>query len=354
MEIEKNLDVIDQTKQSQNKKKDKINDFAFTGIFVVLTIIVVILAYIDREKVWEVLYNAEWDKLLFAGLITIVDYFLVAMSITYSNKLFKINVNQAYQSVVNFVTVSIGNLMDFGGIAGFSLRGILLKRKGANFTDSIASSIFHSYFNFLSVLVMVPFGMLGLYLINKITPENEKVILITTALAVGGSAIAALVIFIKPIRKKVTSFLTRFIKKVFRKDVSQSIMNFNSAIETGIAGMKRDPKSFWMMCLLVELDYVLDIFILWLCFNSIGITVEIPILMIGFAVGVTATTFGFVPGGLGIQEGSMASIFAILGVDFAIGVLVSFIFRVVYYFLPSFLSLITYWLALRKVSVERA
>jgi uncharacterized membrane protein YbhN (UPF0104 family) len=49
-----------------------------------------------------------------------------------------------------------------------------------------------------------------------------------------------------------------------------------------------------------------------------------------------------VPGGFGVQEASMAGIYALLGVSFEMAVLASILFRVVYDFTPFLISLFFY------------
>jgi uncharacterized membrane protein YbhN (UPF0104 family) len=57
-----------------------------------------------------------------------------------------------------------------------------------------------------------------------------------------------------------------------------------------------------------------------------------------------------IPGGLGVQEASLAGIYALLGIPFAQAVLVSILFRVVYDFIPFLLSLGLYRRLIRRHS----
>ena len=68
----------------------------------------------------------------------------------------------------------------------------------------------------------------------------------------------------------------------------------------------------------------------------------------GFAVGVAAGVMSMVPGGLGVQEGSMAGAYHLLGVPLEQGVLVAFLFRLVYYMVPFGVSLLFYRNVLRE------
>jgi uncharacterized membrane protein YbhN (UPF0104 family) len=54
-----------------------------------------------------------------------------------------------------------------------------------------------------------------------------------------------------------------------------------------------------------------------------------------------------IPGGLGVQEGSMAAVYALLGVPFGQALLAAILFRAIYYFIPFLFSLGFYWRLMR-------
>ena len=55
-----------------------------------------------------------------------------------------------------------------------------------------------------------------------------------------------------------------------------------------------------------------------------------------------------VPGGMGVQEASMAGTYHLLGVPLEQAVLVALLFRLVYYMAPFGVSLVFYWYVLRE------
>ena len=62
---------------------------------------------------------------------------------------------------------------------------------------------------------------------------------------------------------------------------------------------------------------------------------------------MAAGVMSMVPGGLGVQEGTMAGVYHLLGVSLEQAVLVSLLFRLVYYMVPLGVSLVFYWHVLR-------
>ena len=76
---------------------------------------------------------------------------------------------------------------------------------------------------------------------------------------------------------------------------------------------------------------------------------KLGVLISGFSIGMTAGVLSMVPGGLGVQEGSMAGVYALLGVPVHQAILAAILFRVLYYFAPYLFSLSLYHRLLRKV-----
>ena len=92
---------------------------------------------------------------------------------------------------------------------------------------------------------------------------------------------------------------------------------------------------------------------LWFCFYALGYLLNFGDLIAGFVIGIVSGVLSMIPGGLGIQEGSMAGIFTLLGSTFEQAILASILFRVVYYILPYIVSLVlTYWLLHTKEDRE--
>jgi uncharacterized protein (TIRG00374 family) len=117
----------------------------------------------------------------------------------------------------------------------------------------------------------------------------------------------------------------------------------------GVAALRRQPLLFALLVGLIGADWMASVVALWFCFDALGDPIGAGVLLTGFAIGITAGVLSMVPGGLGVQEGSMAGIYALLGVPFHQAVLASILFRVVYYLVPYVVSLGFYWRLLRQV-----
>jgi uncharacterized protein (TIRG00374 family) len=95
-------------------------------------------------------------------------------------------------------------------------------------------------------------------------------------------------------------------------------------------------------------DWAFAAVTLWFCFGAFGHAPSLGVLLSGFGIGISAGNLSMVPGGLGVQEASMAGVYALLGTSFAQAVLAAILFRVVYDFVPFFISLPLYGRLMRK------
>ena len=85
---------------------------------------------------------------------------------------------------------------------------------------------------------------------------------------------------------------------------------------------------------LVLPDRIARVAVAWVCFQALGGDAGLGVITTGFAVGVAVGVMSMVPGGLGVQEGSMAGTYHLLGVPLEEAVLAAMLFRAVYYWRP--------------------
>ena len=83
-----------------------------------------------------------------------------------------------------------------------------------------------------------------------------------------------------------------------------------------------------------------DALTLGLLFAAVGHPVSIGVLLAGYAVPQLLGKALFLPGGVGAVEGSMVALYASLGVDPEVGVIVVLAYRVLSFWIPTLLGLI--------------
>jgi uncharacterized protein (TIRG00374 family) len=139
---------------------------------------------------------------------------------------------------------------------------------------------------------------------------------------------------------------------VSRRNIQEPLTRFSEAMTLGVNDLKQHRENRLSLASSIVMDVAATIVALWFCFAALGVPVSIGVLITGFNFGITLTVISFIPGDMGVQEASMAGVFALFGVPFSQGVIAAILFRVVYYFVPFVASLPLYWFLLREKVAE--
>ncbi|HVO68462.1 MAG TPA: flippase-like domain-containing protein [Aggregatilineaceae bacterium] len=317
------------------------------GIVVVLVLLGIFLVALDWRKAQHVLKQANWHWVGVALLFTAVSYVCLSYGFAVACRIFGITLRQRDLLEVGFISNVLNNLLSAGGAAGHSVRLIVMQRRGSAPADILAASLFHTYFNTLMLLILFPIG-LG-YLLVSHTLKGGAVIGVAMigALAVLLAVLATAVVFSRPTRARIFRGLRRVVRAITRRDIGPSLEEFDNTVTRGVAAIRSHPVLLGRMLGLVFTDWFSSMVALECCFEALGYRLSPGVLVTGFAIGVTAGLVSMVPGGLGVQDGSMAGIYHLLGVPLEHAVLAAVLFRVVYYFIPFGVSLASYWRLLR-------
>jgi len=124
--------------------------------------------------------------------------------------------------------------------------------------------------------------------------------------------------------KFVDFFLSRFRGRQLSESRTEEIFE---DIYTGI-GLFGRKKRFFILAIFASLIYWLgDMTCLFFVFASLGYTIHFGVLIFGYAVSTLLGMISFIPGGLGVFEGSMALIYTGLGVPSDLTLMSILIFR---------------------------
>jgi uncharacterized protein (TIRG00374 family) len=193
---------------------------------------------------------------------------------------------------------------------------------------------------------------LAYLLLNASVPRGVMALLAAMTLALAVLAIlATLIIFNTRLRHGVLSAAERLVLKISRRDISSRLAQFEESLAHGVEMLGRRRGSIAIVMALTFLDWTASVAVLGWCFAALGSPLPPAVLASGFVIGVMAGVISLVPGGLGVQEGSMAGVFVLLGAPFETAALSAILFRALYYFLPYFISLAFYARLMRKDSV---
>ena len=317
---------------------------------VLLAVAGVLVVLLDWPEVQGVIGRASWRLVLPALAITAFSYLCLSWSFGLVNQAFGVRPGQWILLGVGFVSSAM--IAAVGGVAGHSLRLLLMVRRGVAASDAMAPSLFHGYLESVIFFAMIPGGLAYLVFTHPLSPR------LTLTLGTGAGvlgvafAVTAVVFFVRPVRAVALRLVGLTWRLVLRRDLDAGLRSFEATLVRGLAEVRRRPLSLVLPVLLILADRLSRVMVVWLCFEALGGQVDLGVVVTGFAIGVVAGVMSMVPGGLGVQEGTMAGVYHLLGVSLEQAVLVSLLFRLVYYMVPLAVSLVFYWHVLRVGSSE--
>ena len=297
----------------------------------------------DWDVILEVIGQSNWVLLLPALAMTAISFSCVSYSFAEVGRLIDIPIRRNRLAGIGFVSAILNHLVQSGGVAGYGVRYALMQREKVPLNDVLAASILHFYLTSLAMQAILPLGLI--YLLSNANLSRTasiafKVVTLVLILAFIGES---LLIFRSRTRRTVLGGIGRMAHRIFRKDLEQVLADFDAALARGVTGMGQQPLSAVRIGVLVIVDWFGSALALGFCFEALGSPLAPGALFTGFVIGMMAGVLSALPAGIGIQDGSMAAVFTLLGVGFEKAVLAALLFRGVFYLVPYFVSLGFYW-----------
>jgi glycosyltransferase 2 family protein len=311
-------------------------------VLAILLLGVVVIA-LDKNKILAVLRQADWRVIPFALIFTALSYLCISYTYAIVAPMWGIHMLKRDLTEICFVTTSLNHVVRSGGVAGYSVRYLLMHQYGVPFNEVMSSSLVHYYITSLDMLMMLPVA-LAYVLFNTNVPQGVAVLLgLMTSLFMVFAIVYTLLIFSNDLRICVIQFAARLGKLILHRDLSNPLNDFNAQITSGVKVMRHESARTGVVLLLTVADWCFSVVVLSLCFSAFGPTLQPGAVMASFMIGIMAGVISALPGGTGVQEGSMTGIAMLLGATFEQGILAALLFRIIYYFVPYAISPLFYW-----------
>jgi uncharacterized protein (TIRG00374 family) len=306
------------------------------GIIAILGGVVI---FTDGNEILRVLREASWERIPFAVAFMFLSYLLTSYSFARVNRILGIPINTRSLTQIGFTTTALNHLLTTGGLAGYSLRYLLMRRHGVRMKDVLTTSVLHFYLTSLIMLGMLPAGLIYLAINSPVRLETSILLAMITLSAIILFSLATGLVFKPGLRKPILNFISKVSRSVLKRDIDSQLNQFDTSFTHGVRELRKQPQKMTWIIGMIFGDWLSSAIVLWFCFDAIGPPVHSGDLMAGFVIGVVSGVMSMIPGGLGIQEGSMAGIFSLLGTSFEQAILASILFRMVYYIFPYLISL---------------
>jgi uncharacterized protein (TIRG00374 family) len=302
----------------------------------------------DSRQVLFALRHADWTTLPGALLFTALSYFCVSYNYALLSRMQGIRMSVRDLAEICFATTVLNHVVRSGGVAGFTLRYLMMRRSQVSLEDVLSSSLLHYYLTSLDMLLMLPIGLAYL-LLNAAVPAPIGLLLkIMTGFLLVLTVLFTLLVLSRGARAPVIARLRRLFGRFKRPALSDRLVVFDERLARAVAALSAHPGLAAYVILITMIDWLATVVVLWFCLDAFGESLSLTEAASVFVVSTVAGALSALPGGIVVQEASMTGMAMFFGATFAQGALASLLFRIVYYFIPYFVSLPVYWRHLRQ------
>ncbi len=340
-------------------------DFKFwlNIITIIALIVLVVISWEQIVEAFRKLDGLNLGALLFMIPIQLVSYYAVARFYKdfFSSQGEQISLKTMYAVALelNFVN----HVFPSGGVSGFSYLSLRLKQNGISTSKSTLAQLLRFALTFISFLILL---FLGMVLLSFGADTSPLIILVSSTIifmTIFGVMVGVYIISDLRRINAFVSWLPKILNRlvgVFRRN-RRAVIDMEKVERTledlhqDYVLLRKDRSNIKRLLgwgLLINVAEIITIYLVYIAFGSL---INPGALIIAYAVANFAGLIAVLPGGVGIYEGLMTAVLASAGVEKALALSATVIYRVLsmLYFLP--VGYLLYHRALKpKGAVEEA
>jgi hypothetical protein len=303
-------------------------------------------AYSDGRKLLQVASGISWPRLAAPIGATLLSYVLMALSYEGIARAAGSPIGFVRMLRITFVSNTVNYLVATGGLSGFALRMYFFNQSGIPVGRAVTISLVQGL---LTNLVLLVFLVMGFYFLMMHESLGTAALVSAATLLtvfVLATLLVLLLIVHHGLRRRVLFWLAeaghwfgRRVLPTHRLPRRVRLWRLQHNVNRGLEFMLKSWRSMIWPTVAIVLDWIVTLAVLWGAFWCVHRIVPFPLVAVGFAVGILLSLVSLAPGGIGIMEGSMTTIFVALGVPLETAVVAVLIFRFAYYAVPFLVSL---------------
>lgn len=304
-----------------------------------------IFLFTDFRELWKVLAHANLWLLTLPILCMVASYLTMARSYQGIAVAAGCPVSLADMLKITFVANSMNYLVATGGLSGFAVRMYFFSRLGMASQTAVIVSLAQTFLTNFTLLAFVLVGFAYVFSSHTLSGSALVASTIVLVLAIVAAAFAGLLLLHPRLRRRTLFWLAQSAYWIMhrvsphRTPARTHIWRYQFNLNRGITFLLSRKRAMLAPLFYIVVDWFLTILILYTSFLTVRYTIEFAQVIVGFAVGIVLSFASLIPGGLGVMEGSMAAVFASMGVPFETAVVAVLLFRAAYYVLPLLISL---------------
>lgn len=303
-----------------------------------------LFVFSDGRKLWQTASTLDIRLLLIPLVCGLSSYVVMALSYQGIAQAAGSDVPFWEMLKITFVANTVNYVVSTGGLSGFAVRLYFFIRLSIPSGTAVIISLVQTFITNTILLLFVVVGFAYLLTAHDLHGYALGTIVTLLFFFIIAAGLAVLLLFHRALRRRTLFvmaeaahwFLHRFFPR--HKPARIRIWRFQRNLNRGIEFMLARKWPMAVPTLWIIVDWIITLLILYGAFLSVHYPIPMSFVVVGFAVGIILSLVSFVPGGLGVMEGSMAAIYASLGVPFEVAVVAVLIFRVAYYVLPMIIS----------------
>jgi len=245
---------------------------------------------------------------------------------------------------ITFVSNTVNYVVTTAGLSGFAVRMYLLSQYGVESGRAVLISLVQTFLTNVTLLIFILAGFVSLLARQQLT--GTPLVIASACLVIFAAFLVyGIVLLLHRRLRRLTLFWLgstthRLLRRFAPARTPQLVRfwRFQHRLDTGIEFLLSRPVGMLGPTAWITFDWVLTCGVLWAAFRAVSHPLSPGLVMVGFGVGLFFSLVSFVPGGLGIMEGSMAAVFVSLGVPFEKAIVAILIFRVSYHLIPLIVS----------------
>ena len=308
-------------------------------LIIVIALVGVVVVAFDWQEMSKVLVEADWRYIPAVLLFTFLSYACYSYAYAFVCDLLGISMRRRDLAMVCFISGVVNHVISTAGLAGYSLRYLLMRLYNVSLKDVLTSSILHIYITSLDMLTFLPLTFIYL-LVHATVPKGIAITFGLVTLLFAFVLILTTVLVVFPSRRlPIIKILASLGQKILHHDYLPWLTQLDETLTCGTRAISQRPMLLAWILLLTLVDFICSIAAMGFVFEALGPGVKPAALVTGYVIGIMAGLASMVPGGFGVQEGSMAGIYALLGIHLEQAVLAAILFRILYYLVPYFLIL---------------
>jgi len=278
---------------------------------------------------------------LFATLLS-----YVTMSLSYQGiaRAAGSDIRQLDMLRITFVANTANYVLPTGGLSGFALRMMMLKKKGVTAGRAVLISFTQTLLTNVMLVVFILYGLLHMIASGNLDGGSVTAVAVVSSVLFAFLGSCLLMVYRQSVRDLLLGRVLEGVEAILRRfgyfeHYKVRLNRFFLHIDEGMEFFAERPRAMIGPLAWIFLDWVFTIAVLYAAFYSVGADVSYSDVVIAFSVAIVVAVVSFVPGGVGVLDGTLFAMFARTGIPDEQSVLALMIFRMSFYVIPVLLSL---------------